>query len=119
MAHPNEELIDRFYTAFNERDGATMAGCYVSDARFSDPVFPNLTGIEPGEMWRMLTARASDLRVELIERSADDTAGTAHWRAWYTFSQTGRSVENDVRASFRFAEGQIAEHTDSFDFYRW
>ena len=119
MGHPNEDLIDRFYSAFDQRDGATMAACYAPDARFSDPVFTNLTGVEPGEMWRMLTARASDLRVELLERAADDTAGTARWLARYTFTQTGRPVENDVQATFRFARGLIAEHTDSFDFYRW
>lgn len=33
--------------------------------------------------------------------------------------QTGRSVLNDIRAGFRFADGLIAEHRDDFDFYRW
>jgi hypothetical protein len=96
-----------------------MAGCYSSDARFSDPVFQDLTGIEPGEMWRMLTQRASDLEVDLVERAADDSTGSAHWLARYTFSQTGRPVENDVRARFRFESGLIVEHEDSFDFHRW
>jgi ketosteroid isomerase-like protein len=119
MAHPNEELIDRFYAAFGRCDGSTMAACYAPDAHFSDPVFPGLTGAEPGAMWRMLTERATDLKIELAERSADDDAGTAHWLATYTFTQTGRPVENDVHASFRFAGGLIAEHDDSFDFHRW
>lgn len=119
MAHVNEDLIDRFYVAFGERDGATMAACYAPRARFSDPVFPNLAGEEPGAMWRMLTERASDLKIELVERTADDATGSAHWLAHYTFTQTGRPVENDVRASFRFASGLIAEHRDAFDFYRW
>jgi uncharacterized protein len=119
MSHPNEDLIDRFYAAFDARDGNAMAACYASDARFSDPVFPNLTGVEPGEMWRMLTQRASDLKVELVERAADDASGSAHWLARYTFTQTGRPVENDVRAQFRFEGGRIVEHEDSFDFHRW
>ena len=119
MAHPNQDLIDRFYAAFAERDGATMAACYAPGASFSDPVFPGLVGTEPGAMWRMLTERATDLKIELAERSADDDAGTAHWLATYTFTQTGRPVENDVHASFRFAGGLIAEHDDSFDFHRW
>jgi ketosteroid isomerase-like protein len=119
MAHPNEDLIDRFYAAFGRRDGAAMAACYAPDARFSDPVFPGLVGSEPGAMWRMLTERATDLKIELAERTADDRAGSAHWLATYTFTQTGRPVENDVHASFRFANGLIAEHEDSFDFYRW
>lgn len=119
MAHPNTELIDRFYAAFARRDGAAMAACYSSDARFSDPVFPGLRGEEPGAMWRMLTGRSKDLSIELVEREAGEDAGSARWVARYTFTPTGRKVVNDVRASFRFADGLIVEHVDSFDFWRW
>jgi hypothetical protein len=28
-------------------------------------------------------------------------------------------VVNDIRASFRFADGLIADHVDDFDFRRW
>jgi ketosteroid isomerase-like protein len=121
MAPPsdNEALIERFYSAFNERDGAAMAACYAPDATFSDPVFPDLHGSDPGNMWRMLTSRATDLRIELLEHQADDGRGSAHWVAHYTFAQTGRPVVNDVRASFRFRDGRIADHRDQFDFHRW
>jgi len=119
VAGPNESLIERFYDAFSQRDGAAMAACYAPDASFSDPVFPDLQGTEPGAMWRMLTSQATDLRVELLDHEADGDRGSARWRAHYTFSQTGRPVVNDVRASFRFAGGLIAEHRDDFDFYRW
>ena len=44
--------------------------------------------------------------------------GSAHWIARYTFS-TGRPVVNDIRASFRFADGLIADHVDEFDFRNW
>jgi ketosteroid isomerase-like protein len=115
----NETLVERFYAAFARRDGAAMEACYAPDVRFSDPVFVDLHGPEAGAMWRMLTARAADLRVELLEHSADGDRGSAHWRAHYTFSQTGRPVVNDVRAAMRFAEGLIAEHVDDFDFHRW
>jgi ketosteroid isomerase-like protein len=115
----NEELIERFYSAFAQRDGAGMAACYAPDVHFSDPVFTDLNGPEAGAMWRMLTERGRDLRVELLERSADGDRGSAHWRAYYTFSQTGRAVVNDVRATMRFADGLIADHVDDFDFHRW
>jgi ketosteroid isomerase-like protein len=115
----NKQLIERFYEAFGQRDGEGMAACYSPDARFSDPVFPGLTGAEPGAMWRMLTSRSDDLQVELLEHEADEHSGSAHWRATYTFTQTGRPVVNDVHASFRFADGKIAEHSDDFDFHRW
>src|SRR5918997_3322921 len=111
--------IERFYAAFGARDGGAMAACYAPDAHFSDPVFTDLNGDEPGAMWRMLTGQAKDLRVELLEHEAADDRGSAHWRATYTFTQTGRPVVNDVRARFQFADGLIAEHTDEFGFHRW
>ena len=119
MAHSNDELIQAFYSAFARRDGDAMAACYHPDAHFSDPVFTDLARHEPGAMWRMLTAQARELRVELLEHAADDARGRARWRAHYVFSQTGRPVVNDVRASFGFAGGLIAEHTDAFGFHRW
>ncbi len=119
MSHPNDELIERFYAAFARRDGDAMATCYAPSATFSDPVFSDLHGQEPGEMWRMLTGRAEDLEVKLLEHEAGEERGSAHWLADYTFSMTGRKVHNDVRAVFRFQDGLIAEHRDSFSFYAW
>ncbi|MGI8920064.1 MAG: nuclear transport factor 2 family protein [Solirubrobacteraceae bacterium] len=118
MAHPNDELIERFYAAFARHDGDSMAACYAPGARFSDPAFGDLRGEEPGAMWRMLVGRAEDLVVKLAEHEAGAERGSAHWLADYTFS-TGRKVHNDVRAEFRFEDGLIAEHRDSFSFYAW
>ncbi|HVE63185.1 MAG TPA: nuclear transport factor 2 family protein [Mycobacteriales bacterium] len=119
LTSPNADLLTRFYTAFDARDGAAMAACYAPDAQFSDPVFVGLRGAEPGAMWTMLTSRSKDLRVELVDSTADETAGTAHWIARYTFTPTGRPVVNDVRSTFRFAEGLIVEQRDTFSFYTW
>ena len=119
MINVDAHLIARVYAAFDARDGDTMAACYAPGAHFSDPVFPDLNGDEPGAMWRMLTAQAKELRIELVEHEADEGRGSARWRAHYVFSQTGRPVVNDVRASFRFADGLIADHEDEFGFYRW
>jgi ketosteroid isomerase-like protein len=119
VAHPNDELIQWFYGAFARGDGEAMSACYTSDATFDDPAFPGLSGSQPGAMWRMLTSRAKDLEIELRAHEADDETGSAHWIATYTFTQTGRPVVNDVRASFRFRDGLIAEHRDDFSFHRW
>jgi hypothetical protein len=67
----------------------------------------------------MLTSRAEDLSIELVEHGADEVSGSARWLADYTFTQTGRKVHNDVRARFRFADGLIAEHDDDFGFHTW
>lgn len=117
--HPNAELIERFYAAFAKRDADTMASCYHPEIHFSDPVFTDLRGERAGAMWKMLCHRGKDLRVVHSKVTADDTTGSAHWDADYTFSQTGRSVHNVIDASFRFRDGKIVEHTDRFDLYRW
>jgi ketosteroid isomerase-like protein len=89
-AEANRELIERFYAAFAECNGAAMTACYAPDAHFRDPAFGDLHGEEVGAMWRMLTGRASDLRIELhahdaeldhalkeVDRAAQGTARTA------------------------------------------
>lgn len=118
-AAANQATIERFYAAFGECNGAAMTACYAPGAHFRDPAFGDLEGEEIGAMWRMLTGRATDLKIELHEREADAESGRAHWIARYTFS-TGRPVVNDIQARFGFADdGRIADHVDDFDFRRW
>jgi len=114
----NKALIERFYEAFGQCNGAAMTACYTPDAHFRDPAFGDLHGADIGAMWRMLTSRATDLKIELHEHEADETSGSAHWIARYTFS-TGRPVVNDIQAKFRFADGLIDDHVDDFDFRAW
>ena len=119
MTQQNLDLLDRFYAAFGRNDGDTMAACYTADATFSDPVFTDLRGREPGAMWRMLTGRSTDLSVELVDRSATGETGSAHWIARYPFGAKKRLVVNHVESTFRFRDGLIAEQHDTFDLYRW
>lgn len=118
-AEENRALIEHFYTAFGQLDGAAMTACYAPDATFEDPAFGKLHGEDIGSMWRMLTGRAGDLEVELPSHDADESRGSANWIASYTFS-TGNHVVNDIQARFRFqGDGLITDHRDSFDFRRW
>jgi len=117
--HPNAQLIREFYAAFNDRDAARMAACYHPDVRFSDEVFVDLDGPRAAGMWRMLCERAGDLRIVSSDIEADESTGSAHWEAWYTFSPTGRPVHNRIDARFGFQGGLIIRHRDSFGFWRW
>ncbi len=119
VSHTNAQLIERFYTAFQKRDGEAMGACYASDVKFSDEVFPDLVGDRARGMWKMLCGRAADLRVEFRDVQANDSEGSAHWDAYYTFTATGRKVVNRIDAKFKFKDGLISEHRDAFDFYAW
>ncbi|MBI1944749.1 MAG: nuclear transport factor 2 family protein [Deltaproteobacteria bacterium] len=113
------QLIERFYTAFANKDADAMAQCYAPDATFSDPVFRDLRGTQVTAMWKMLCARGADLVVTHRDVVSDGAVGSAHWDARYTFSQTGRKVHNAIDARFTFANGLIATHVDQFDLWRW
>ena len=111
----NEDLIRKFYTAFQQRDFLTMQSCYHPDATFSDPVFQNLNSKEVKAMWQMLLTSSKDLRVEF----SNITSNSCHWEAWYSFSRTGRQVHNIIDATMEFKDGLIYKHKDHFDFWRW
>jgi ketosteroid isomerase-like protein len=117
--HPNAALIEKFYRAFQQRDGEAMAACYAPNVHFSDPVFTSLDGDRARAMWKMLCARGKDLTLEFRDVNANDTHGSAHWEARYSFSRTGRQVHNVIDAHFHFKDGLISEHVDSFSFWRW
>jgi ketosteroid isomerase-like protein len=115
----NEQVIERFYSAFQKRDAAGMVACYAPAVRFSDPVFTDLQGPRAGAMWTMLCERGKDLRIEFRDVRADERSGSAHWDAWYTFTGTGRQVHNSIDATFQFENGRIVQHVDRFDLHRW
>jgi ketosteroid isomerase-like protein len=115
----NEKIIRKFYTAFQSRDYQTMGECYAADARFSDEAFINLDALQTKAMWKMLCVKGKDLELNFQNVSANETGGSCEWIAKYTFSVTGKRVENHIKAEFMFANGQIIRHTDSFNFYKW
>ena len=116
----NEETINKFYSAFQKLDYATMQSCYSDDAVFSDPVFGLLDANETRAMWEMLCTRAKDFSLVYGNiKLLDEEYTTCNWTANYLFSKTGRRVENKITAHMKFKEGLIVEHSDAFDIYRW
>lgn len=110
-------LVETLYQAFQQKDFATMAACYHSEAEFQDEAF-TLKGKEIGAMWHMLIERGTDLELTF---SVKEHMGqvSAHWEPTYHFSQTGRHVHNIIDAEFDFRDGKIYRHRDSFNFWRW
>lgn len=116
----NEQTIHSFYSAFQQKDYATMQACYTPDAVFSDQVFGLLDGNETKAMWEMLCKNAKDLTIQFGNiRLLDEEYATCDWKATYTFTQTGRKVVNKVKAHMRLKDGFITEHSDAFDIYKW
>ena len=57
---PNEALINKFYSAFQQKDYKTMNSCYSDDIIFYDPAFEILRGDEARFMWEMLCKNATN-----------------------------------------------------------
>lgn len=114
----NKQLLESFYAAFASRDWGRMAACYHPQAAFRDEVF-NLEGKRIAAMWRMLLEAGQDLSAEAKDIAAAGEQGTAHWTATYTFSATGRKVTNKLASRFRFKDGLIFRHRDTFSFWNW
>ncbi|MCA0444962.1 MAG: nuclear transport factor 2 family protein [Bacteroidetes bacterium] len=108
-----------FYTAFQNRDWKTMQACYHDKATFSDPAFPDLNSTEVKAMWKMLVTRGKDLTIKFEIISESEDKATVKWIADYTFSRSGRKVNNIIVARMEFLDGKILKHTDQFSFYRW
>lgn len=116
----NKQIIEKFYTAFQQLDYKSMQTCYSDDIIFSDPVFLLLKGNEAKAMWEMLCKNARDfsLRFSDIEL-IDHEYATCSWTASYTFSRTGRKVVNNIKAFMRLKDGKIIEHSDGFRLSTW
>lgn len=115
-----EAIITKFYTAFQQKDAATMNSCYADDIVFSDPVFGMMQGDAVRAMWQMLCARAKDFSLEFGNiQCLDEEYATCNWTATYTFGGTGRKVVNKITAHMRIQNSIITEHSDAFSLYKW
>ena len=114
------EVINRFYTAFQQKDYKGMNACYSDDIVFSDPAFGLLRGDEAKFMWEMLCKNAKDFSLTFSDiELLDEEYATCKWTATYTFSQTGRKVVNRIKAFMKLKDGKIIEHSDAFPLSKW
>ena len=114
------QLIKKFYTAFQQLDATAMNSCYSDDIVFFDPVFGLLKGTEAKAMWQMLCKNARNFSLTFGNiTELDDEYCTCDWVATYTFSATGKTVVNKVKANMRFAGEKIIEHSDAFSVHQW
>ena len=116
----NKQIVEQFYTAFQQLDYKSMQACYSDDIVFSDPVFLLLRGAEAKSMWEMLCKNARDFSLNFSDiELIDHEYATCSWTATYTFSRTGRRVVNNIKAFMRFRDGKIIEHSDGFRLSTW
>ena len=116
----NKQVIEKFYTAFQNLDYQTMNSCYSDDIVFSDPVFMLLKEDDVKAMWEMLCKNAKEFSLTFSDiELLDDEYATCKWVATYTFSKTGNRVVNNIKAFMKFKDGKIIEHSDAFRLSTW
>ena len=116
----HKQVIEKFYSAFQQLDYKTMQDCYSDDIVFSDPVFLVLRGDEVKAMWEMLCKNARDFSLTYSDiELVDEEYAPCSWTASYIFSKTGNRVVNNIKAFMRFKDGKIIEHSDGFRLSTW
>ena len=115
----NEEILYKFYTAFQSRDKKSMLECYHDEVEFRDPVHGIVKGVAVKAMWLMILERGNELKIEFRNVRANENEGSVDWIAYYTYSKTDRPISNKVHASFKFKDGKIIYHRDSYSIWRW
>jgi len=115
------ETVERFYSAFNGLDAEVMTNCYHDNIIFEDPAFGQLKADRAKAMWQMICAsqKGKSFRVKCLHVHRENGIVKADWEAFYTFSKTGRSVHNKIKAQFEFKDGLIIKHIDHFNLHKW
>jgi ketosteroid isomerase-like protein len=114
----NKELIHKFYTALSKGSSKEMIECYHENITFQDPVFGILKGERAFKMWEMLLSKKdADAKFTFDNIEATSETGKARWKAEYYYGK--RKVINKVKAEFKFKDGEIIEHIDTFDLWKW
>lgn len=118
-AHTNGLRIKSLYTAIQNADLTAIAACYDEHAYFEDIAFRCGDKGKIMEMWRYVCHGEPEV-VEADVISADDRAGSGHWRVKYRFGKKpGLPVDNKIHSTFVFSNGLIIEHRDECDSMAW
>lgn len=118
--NPNEQTIHNFYTGFSTGNAKAMTACYHENIVFNDPVFGELKGEKAVKMWEMLLSKSSkDTTIDFDNIQSTESNGKANWTAVYYYGASKRKVVNKVSANFKFKDGKIIEHSDTFDLWKW
>ena len=88
--HPNQLLLEHFYTCFQNKDYAGMQACYTDDATFSDEEFDNYRGFGHST-WQQ--------GVRLAQAANARQVGLIHHATWRTDTELTR-IERLARREF-------------------
>lgn len=119
IMNSNEEILQKFYYAFQTRDKKSMLECYHDEVEFRDPVYGIVKGVAAKAMWLMILERGNELKIDFRNIKANETDGSVDWSSTYTYSKTERTICNKVHATFKFRDGKIIFHRDSYSVWRW
>jgi hypothetical protein len=117
MAIQQTATAERLFMALNQHDHAAMADCYDEAATFFDIAFDLRCKRHIQAMWHMISH--GDIRVtfKILESTGDIVRVNVIDE--YTFSDTCRSVRNEIQSRLVFKAGRIVSHIDDCDPRRW
>jgi hypothetical protein len=127
------EVAQQFFSALSSLNAIAATEFYAdghSDL-FKDPVFGLEDSAHAKAIWKLLIASSlsysqktgvEPLRIDVAgiqTNSQDENQVRVYWNATYTYSETGRYVENHLTSDLTIENGKITRQRDSFDYCRW
>ena len=71
-------------------------------------------------MWEMLLSKkSSTTKISFSGIETSENKGNVNWVANYVYGKEKRKVTNKVSANFKFKDGKIIEHIDTFNVWLW
>jgi hypothetical protein len=111
------QLIVRFFEAYNQNDWQSIARCYHDKASFSDPIYPDLREESIVYLWfdRLATRKKVDLKFRVV--FADERKVQVEWSGLSPLH--GRSVRINGLSTFALWDEAIVRHVDEYSFVDW
>jgi SnoaL-like domain len=118
----NAMIAFKLYEAFRTRNFLRINECYHDNAIYSSPFFDSLKKNEILAMWKAFLLNDSTMELthsDILAEDVGEQLGEANWEVKYTYRDTKRRVNLEIKSKLQFKGGKVFRHEDSFNFYLW
>jgi len=67
----------------------------------------------------LLSKSGANTKINFSVLDSQDEHKRVNWTAEYLFGKSNRKVVNHIQGRYKFEDGKIIEHIDSFDMWKW
>lgn len=112
------DVVELFFESLKKGDLKTVQNLYALNSIYKNPVYPNLSGMEAGKMWELMTRKVKNYNLDYKILGASRKSVKAFWTLNYTTSR-GKRVSSQIKSDFEIVDNQIYTQADKFNYSKW